>query len=140
MTNASRRRVPWALLLAVLSSLVVGTGSAGSLCGAIEERRQASLPSGIRIVRDVPYGRDERQRFDVYGPAQAKGAPVIFLVHGGAWRLGSRSARSVIEAKVSRWVARGLVVISTDYRMLPDADPIEQASDVARAIAAARRT
>ncbi len=26
-----------------------------------------SLPAGVRLVRDVPYGRDARQRMDVYG-------------------------------------------------------------------------
>ncbi len=137
------RDARWVWLLScVLSPLV--------LCGAevapaaqqepLEDDIPArtSLPAGIRVVRDVPYGADARQRFDVYAPARAQGAPVLFLVHGGAWRFGSKSARSVVEGKVARWVPKGLVVISTDYRMLPDADPLMQARDVARAIAAAQ--
>ena len=98
----------------------------------------ASFPAGIRVVRDVPYGSDERQRFDVYGPVHVKDAPVIFMVHGGAWSLGDKAARAVVENKVARWVPKGFIFISTNYRLLPQADPIEQARDVARALAVAQ--
>ncbi len=99
---------------------------------------QSSLPDGVLVERDIAYGSDKKQSFDVYIPARAKGAPVIFMVHGGAWRLGDKSSRSVIEHKVARWVPKGFIFISTNYRMLPRTDPVEQARDVARAIAAAQ--
>jgi arylformamidase len=95
------------------------------------------LPAGVRIVRDVPYGTDKRQRFDVYHTAQSNGAPVIFMVHGGAWQWGDKGAKNVVENKVAYWVQRGFVFISTNYRMLPT-DPVEQARDVARALAVAQ--
>jgi len=101
-------------------------------------RESASFPAGIRILRDIPYGSDEQQRFDVYSPMQAKGAPVIFMVHGGAWFLGDKAARAVVENKVARWVPRGFIIVSTNYRLLPKADPLEQARDVARALVAAQ--
>jgi arylformamidase len=110
--------------------------------GAIDEEPEPGgspiLPSGIRITRDVAYGRDERQRFDVYSPPQASGAPVIFMVHGGGWATGDKAMRAVIENKVAHWVPRGYVFISTNYRLLPAADPLEQARDVARALAVAQ--
>lgn len=105
---------------------------------AVAPRESASLPAGIRIVRDARYGSDEQQRFDVYSPAQKTVAPVIFMVHGGAWSLGDKAARAVVENKVARWVPRGFVVVSTNYRLLPKAAPLEQARDVARALAAAQ--
>jgi arylformamidase len=92
-----------------------------------------------RVIRNVRYGADLRQRFDVYAPAEAKDAAVIFMVHGGGWAYGDKSARGVTENKVARWVPRGFVVISTNYRMLPQADPLAQAGDVARAIAVAQQ-
>lgn len=98
----------------------------------------APLPAGIRILRDVAYGTDERQRFDVYSPEHAHDAPVIFLVHGGGWRRGTKAHRGTYENKVTRWVPMGFIVISADYRVLPEADPLEQAKDVARALAAAQ--
>lgn len=97
-----------------------------------------SLPADSRIVRDVAYGKDERQRFDAYVPARARGAPVIFMVHGGAWLMGDKAARTVVDNKVARWLPRGFIVVSTNYRLLPQAGPVEQARDVALALAAAQ--
>lgn len=102
----------------------------------------ARLPPEVQVVRDVPYGDDARQRYDVYlprnGQQKAPGAPVIFMVHGGGWSRGDKAARAVVENKVARWVPAGFVVISANYRMLPDAAPLAQAQDVARALAAAQ--
>jgi acetyl esterase/lipase len=101
----------------------------------------AALPAAaadMRFVRDVAYGADARQRFDVYGPEGAHGAPVIFMVHGGGWAIGDKANRAVVRNKTARWVPRGFVFVSANYRMLPEADPLEQARDVARALAAAQ--
>lgn len=95
----------------------------------------ATLP----LKRNVAYGGHEAQRFDVYAPPQAKGAPVILMVHGGGWRMGDKDMRPVIENKLERWLPKGFVVISSNYRLLPLADPLEQARDVARALAAAQQ-
>lgn len=89
------------------------------------------------MIRDVPYGSDSRQRFDVYAPADAHDAPVIFMVHGGGWRIGDKAMRRMFENKVNYWVPKGYVFIAINYRMLPAADPLEQARDVARALATA---
>jgi arylformamidase len=110
----------------------------GSVAPATRFDGQMTLPAGAKVVRDVPYGSDRRQRFDVYIPANAKSAPVLFMVHGGAWFLGDKAERNVVANKVARWLPRGFIVVSTNYRMLPGAAPIEQARDVARALAAAQ--
>jgi acetyl esterase/lipase len=44
----------------------------------------------------------------------------------------------VVENKVARWIPKGFVVVSANYRMLPKVRPVEQARDVARALAAAQ--
>jgi arylformamidase len=97
-----------------------------------------SLPAGVRLLRDVPYGSDDRQRMDIYLPQHAVGAPVIFMVHGGAWRLGDKSSPAVIENKVARWVPKGFIFVSTNYRLLPKTAPLQQAEDIARALATAQ--
>lgn len=99
----------------------------------------AALPANVHAWRDQPYGSDPRQRYDVYAPQGATHAPVLFIVHGGAWKFGDKGAASLIEAKIAHWSALGYVVISTNYRMLPDADPLTQAQEVASAIASAQR-
>jgi arylformamidase len=97
----------------------------------------------VSVTRDIAYGSDPAQRFDVYSPVHyeqklAQPAPVIFMVHGGGWRTGDKAARSVVENKVKRWVGRGFIFISINYRVLPKAAPLEQAQDVLRALAVAQ--
>jgi arylformamidase len=98
-----------------------------------------TLPVGVRVLRDVAYGPDALQRMDVYMPAQPVGAPVMFMVHGGAWRVGDKGAAAVVQNKVARWVASGFVFVSVNYRMLPQADVLVQVQDVARALAVAQQ-
>jgi acetyl esterase/lipase len=95
-------------------------------------------PPDVRTF-SVSYGDDPRQSFDVYTPTDATDAPIIFMVHGGAWIIGDKTSRRVVDNKVAHWAARGFVVISANYRMLPEANPLEQARDVALAVAAAQR-
>ena len=108
-------------------------------CHAAADSSDPALPAGVRVLRDVAYGSDPRQRFDVYAPPHAQHAPVLLLVHGGGWSRGDKAMRNVVQNKVARWVPRGFVVISTNYRMLPDAAPLQQAQDVAQALALAQR-
>jgi acetyl esterase/lipase len=97
-----------------------------------------SLPAGATVMRDVAYGSDVNQRMDVYLPRRAMNAPVIFMVHGGGWRRGDKGMKNVVQNKMNRWVAKGFIFVSVNYRMLPDADVLTQAHDVALALAAAQ--
>jgi acetyl esterase/lipase len=96
-------------------------------------------PSGIRRIADLPYGSDPRQRMDVYLPANAHGAPVLVMVHGGAWMFGDKAAAAVIDLKVDHWVRdQGFILVSVGYRFVPQVDVLQQARDVARAVATAQ--
>ena len=151
-TSAAWRRAARSALVALT---VIGgvaaqaTGHADGEGGAQRVARQAdgdgpsgapwTAPAGMRFLHDVPYGTDPRQRMDVYLPARPQGAPVIFMVHGGAWRYGDKAGSTVVRNKVEHWVPRGAVFVSINYRMLPDAGPLVQVQDVARALAEAQR-
>ncbi len=100
---------------------------------------ETHLPAGTRVLADIAYGDDGRQRFDVYLPPGAENAPVLFIVHGGAWRNGWKDHPGLIANKAFHWIPKGYVIVSTGYRLLPEADPRIQADDVARAIAKAQR-
>lgn len=138
------------VLTAALLAMLCLPAMAGDLRQRLLQRHDAAgletvdttpaiLPPGVRVLRNVPYGGDPAQRMDVYLPAQAvQHAPVIFMVHGGGWSRGDKAMHSVVQNKVARWVPRGFVLISTDYRMLPGTRPIEQARDVAHALAVAQ--
>ncbi len=92
------------------------------------------LGTGVRILKDVPYGSDPAQSYDIYLPQTAQRTPILFMVHGGAWRLGDKGADLVVTSKVRHWVPRGYAFVSTNYRLV-DVDPVEQTRDVARALA-----
>ena len=99
----------------------------------------AGLPKGVRIIRDVAYGPDVKQRFDVYLPTDAARhpgpAPMLVMVHGGAWLFGDKTSSGVVARKAFNWLGKGYVFISVDNRLVPAADPLTQAQDVAVALA-----
>jgi arylformamidase len=115
-----------------------GVGLALAAILMVPASRAVAGPPAVTVVRDVSYGVDPKQRFDVYVPRGARNAPVILMVHGGGWRIGDKRSRGVVSNKVERWSRDGIIVISVNYRMLPGTDPVEQARDVARALAAAQ--
>lgn len=89
----------------------------------------------FKLVKDIAYGNHDKQALDIYYPSDpVLDAPVIFMVHGGAWRIGDKASKSVIKNKVKHWVPKGFIFISVNYRMLPDTGPLEQANDVAKAL------
>jgi acetyl esterase/lipase len=99
-----------------------------------------SLPPGARVERDVAYGEHPAQRMDAYLPADAEVPAVMLMVHGGGWRTGAKDLHRVVRHKVTRWVGQGWAVVSVDYRLLPEAAPLAQADDVARALAFVQRS
>jgi acetyl esterase/lipase len=107
---------------------------------ASEENRAGAsgsfaLPSGATVETDIAYGSDPAQKLDLYRPAQAQGAPLIFMVHGGGWRHGDKGMLRAVKNKVTYWVGKGYVLVSVNYRVLPQARPVEQANDAAKALA-----
>ena len=127
LAHLRRRRLVLPAHLALAVSLTVSASES------------TAAPPDVTVVRDVAYGADRKQRFDVYVPKGARNAPVVVMVHGGAWRIGDKRSRGVVGNKVARWSRDGIVVISVNYRMLPGTDPVEQARDVARALAVAQQ-
>jgi acetyl esterase/lipase len=96
----------------------------------------AAPPADVRRLDDLPYGTDARQRMDVFLPAAPRGAPILLMVHGGAWMVGDKAMSRVVDAKVAHWVGeRGSIVVSINYRMVPEVDVQAQARDVATALA-----
>lgn len=91
------------------------------------------------VLRDLPYGEAHAQRLDVYRPERAHDAPIIVMVHGGAWMFGDKANAAVVQPKAAHWESAGYVFVSVDNRLWPDADPLEQAKDVAAALAYVQR-
>lgn len=95
--------------------------------------------AGAPTLSDIAYGTDPDQRYDLYRPTTSDNAPLILMVHGGGWRRGDKDMSRVVNNKVDRWLPRGIAFVSINYRMQPKAPPLEQARDVARALADVQR-
>lgn len=92
------------------------------------------------LLEDIAYGPADRQKLDIYLPqSEPKNAAVIFMVHGGGWMMGDKSARGVVKNKVAHWLPKGFIFMSVNYRLLPDANPVDQAEDVAKALSFAQQ-
>jgi acetyl esterase/lipase len=131
-----------ALCLAALATTAARAGQRDDLGAFGEEGAGAATTpaSAQRVERDVPYGPDLAQRFDVYLPRRSAAAmPVLFMVHGGAWLVGDKAASGVVQNKAAHWLPKGVVFISVNYRLSPKADPLAQADDVAKALATAQQ-
>ncbi|MCQ2377613.1 MAG: alpha/beta hydrolase [Victivallaceae bacterium] len=78
--------------------------------------------TSIYLDREIVPGRV----MDVFEPEAPLRDTVIFFIHGGGWRAGSRTAHHVIMAELAK---RGYMSASTDYRLdAPGA--LEQLADV----------
>ncbi len=101
----------------------------------IPEDRRARIPDDLSIarlarpfhlrdtevewLRDIPYGdAHSRQRLDIYRPrGDVRGAPVLLQIHGGAWVIGDKREQAL--PLIHFLVARGWVVVATNYRLSP---------------------
>jgi len=73
--------------------------------------------SGYRVVRDLAYGADPRQKLDLYIPDGLKtSAPVILFFYGGSWDSGSKSWYLAFG---QAFASKGIVVAIADYRVYP---------------------
>ncbi|CAN5495444.1 alpha/beta hydrolase [soil metagenome] len=145
----SRRRTT--AMIALTAALVTGAttveaaqlglGLRGQLRHRLEAKRaeeerpialQAILPGARKQTH--AYGANEAQRLDVYVPPNAHDAPILIMVHGGAWMIGDKANTGSVENKLKHWLSQGWIVVSVNYRMLPEAMAYAQAQDVAEAV------
>lgn len=88
---------------------------------------------------DIAYGPSREQTLEVHVPAGAHDAPILVMVHGGAWIVGDKDNPGVIDGKLAHWGSQGAIIVSVNYRLWPAASPLEQAADVASALAWVQR-
>lgn len=136
-------KASWTLLRCTFSGLLAAWLLIASAVAADESKEKIG-GQDVLVTRDVAYGDGKLQRLDIYRPAinyiAAQKAPIILMVHGGAWAYGDKANSRVIENKVTRWIPRGFIFVSVNYRMIPEADPVAQADDIARALATVQKS
>jgi acetyl esterase/lipase len=83
----------------------------------------------------LAYGRQPRQKLDVYKPRHAAKAPVLVFFYGGSWQGGSRELYPFVGASLA---AQGIVTVVPDYSIFPPARFPMFVEDAARAVRLAR--
>lgn len=81
---------------------------------------------------DLAYGKDPRQRLDVYSPRQAMNRPVVVFWYGGSWVKGKKSQYRFVGTTLAE---RGIVTVIPDYRLYPQVHFPAFDEDGARAVA-----
>ncbi|HXL69162.1 MAG TPA: alpha/beta hydrolase [Xanthobacteraceae bacterium] len=76
--------------------------------------------AGVQVLRDLKYGADERQRLDLFAPAQLPPGPLPVLVFLDGAFDGDKHARTPFYDNVALWAARhGMIGVNADRRRAP---------------------
>lgn len=88
-----------------------------------------------RVARELEYGGNPRQKFDLFAPTAttAEPWPVLVFFYGGGWDSGSRTFYAWAAQALA---ARGFVVAVPDYRVVPEVHFPAFVEDAAAATAA----
>jgi acetyl esterase/lipase len=87
----------------------------------------------LRNELDVPYGKDPKQRLDVYFPVQkASNAPVLLFLHGGGFREGDRKQYGYVAEPFAK---QGIITVVASYRLTPAFAHPAQPDDAKAAVA-----
>ncbi|MGB4414350.1 MAG: alpha/beta hydrolase [Paludibacter sp.] len=99
------KRMKWVILFSLLFTI-----------NALAQTNVLNLPIGYTKQIDVVYKqvKDWQGRMDIYlPPKQDKPAPVVFLIHGGAWRQGNKESYSGFGI----YFKLGFAVVNVEYRL-----------------------
>jgi acetyl esterase/lipase len=123
--------------MAPAAAALVAFGLAAAPAHAAESKE---APTPVTTIRDVAYydGPDAdkvRHKLDLYLPKGKKDFPVLFFVHGGAWRHGDKTFMGVYGALGTFFARHGYGTVVINYRLSPAVKHPEHIRDVARAFA-----
>jgi acetyl esterase/lipase len=132
----------------VLRSALVLTGllsTSSFLQAADAPAAAAPVPSlsSVQVIKDIVYrdlceGEDpalDKNKLDLYLPKGKKDVPVLFFVHGGAWRQGDKSFLGMYSTLGQFWARQGIATVVTNYRLSPAHKHPAHIEDVAKAFA-----
>jgi pimeloyl-ACP methyl ester carboxylesterase len=72
----------------------------------------------VRVLRDIAYGADPRQRVDIFLPQKTDlhDLPMLMFMHGGAWTHGTKDWCGFMAPPL---VQQPAIFISVGYRLIP---------------------
>ncbi|MBL0185321.1 MAG: alpha/beta hydrolase [Candidatus Obscuribacter sp.] len=120
--------------------LVIISMSALTVAQIFFATARAQAPQSLPIKKDShQYGNASRvrrlQQLDIYHDDSLHNAPVIVMVHGGAWHSGDKSDYDVALTRARLFLAKRFVYVSINYRLAPQSKHPCQTEDLVSAIA-----
>lgn len=114
------------------------------LAVAAEPMTEAAAPTyEVQVLKDLVYrdlhpgesASEGKHKLDLYLPRGRADFPVLFFVHGGAWRHGDKGFLGFYNALGRFWARQGIGTVVTNYRLSPAVQHPGHISDVVRAFA-----
>ena len=92
-----------------------------------------TIPESVAVEANIPYGEYKETLLDVYQPKAASDQkrPGVIVIHGGGWVEGSKDDYGV--RVCSRYVEKGFVCTSVEYRLAKVAPAPAAVTDVLNA-------
>ena len=89
----------------------------------------------VDVVKDIAYltgdkADAKKHKLDIYSPKGKKDCPVLFFVHGGAWKSGDRAQYPLLG---KGFAEQGIVTVVISYRLSPGVQHPAHIQDTARA-------
>jgi predicted esterase len=95
-----------------------------------------NLFAGFKTDKDISYGPHERNILDVYWNTNFNDAPIVFTIHGGGFKNGSKAYCN--KDMIKLYMSKGCIVVSPNYRLVGKGESITKddcALDSAMAVA-----
>ena len=115
--------------LKILSPVIIALAAFTLVCST-------NLFAGFKADKDVSYGPHERNIMDVYWNTNFKNAPIVFTIHGGGFKNGSKAYCN--KDMIQLYMSKGCIVVSPNYRLVGKGEPVTKddcAMDTAMAVA-----
>jgi acetyl esterase/lipase len=87
---------------------------------------------GFGLEEEIAYGPLDRQKLDIYTPADGKPKATVVFFYGGSWTSGTRSLYRFLGEALT---GRGYQLVVPDYRLWPEAGYPAFLEDSAKAVA-----
>jgi pectinesterase len=93
----------------------------------------AEPPGEVRVTPDIVYATygTRQLKLDVYRPPSTKPLPGIVVIRGGGWRVGDKQGFAKIAQNLA---AQGFVTACIEYRVIPEAQFIDEIYDAKAAV------
>jgi acetyl esterase/lipase len=127
-------RLRWLLVICLLG-LAIGPSARADDKTSVPPKTVSGVP--VEVIKDQPYrtGKDAdpaKNKLDLYLPRGKKDFPVLFFVHGGAWKAGDKKLYGRLG---QMFAGHGIGTVIISYRLSPGVQHPAHIQDVARAFA-----